>query len=707
MKEKNNLIPSKIKSSIWDEGIFVILIMMVILVPVVFYPYSIPVFAPAKDLVFQLLSLFGFVLLILKYINTRNPVWTKSALDKPILIYLLFGFLSLIWSVNIYNSILALPLFLVGPILYFIITKSINKQKKIEILLRIIIVVGTCMGAYGILQYLGIDFEFWVGNLDRRQVFGLFGNVNYFAEYIILPLSLTIGLILSEEKTFLRIFLLSALIIMSTALFLTFTRGSYLAIAITVPVTLFLYYRSAVSEFKKQRYKKFALYLLLLLIIALTIIYIPHPLNQRETTLGRLRHRITIESLTSGNPVLRRVATWKFTWMMIEERPLLGSGIGTYGYQSLKYQADFFAQGENRDIYPHGYAVQAHNEYLQIWSELGIFGLLIFLFILFTYYRNMLKHFRKLKEKHKTIAISLAGGITAVLVDALFGFPLQLAASLSLFWLFIGLTVVQITIANSDAGEKIKVNQKTVKGAININEINNTGQQGSNSQKAPIMIKKIILSFLVVAVTVVFVLLLIRPFMASVYLYHGNKQNIIGNYNKAIIMYEKGLQWNPWQGRIYCDIGNILVRKGLFTPALEYFLKGEKFIDYHYLPQSIAEMYVRSGEIGNAIPYLEKAIKYQKDKSSMLPLQLQLGNFYLTMKDYQNAERHFSGAIEINPFFIEAYYGLGRTCFYLGQEEKAIEMLQKVIELDPESKVAGYAGMMLQKIEVEEESEQR
>jgi hypothetical protein len=87
------------------------------------------------------------------------------------------------------------------------------------------------MAAYGILQYLGIDFEFWAGNIDRNQVFGLFGNVNYFAEFIILPLALSIGLFISRDKIFNRIFLLITLVIMGIALLLTFTRGSLLAIA--------------------------------------------------------------------------------------------------------------------------------------------------------------------------------------------------------------------------------------------------------------------------------------------------------------------------------------------------------------------------------------------------------------------------------------------------------------------------------------------
>ena len=132
--------------------------------------------------------------------------------------------------------------------------------------------------------------------------------------------------------------------------------------------------------------------------------------------------------------MLRRVAIWKFTWMMIEDYPLLGSGLGSYNYHTLKYQAEFFSKGNNRDIYPHGWAVQAHNEYLQLWSELGIIGLLAFLWMAGSYYRNILRNLRQMPRKKGRI-IGLTGGVTAVLVDAVFGFPRNWRP-LSLFWLF-------------------------------------------------------------------------------------------------------------------------------------------------------------------------------------------------------------------------------------------------------------------------------
>jgi O-antigen ligase len=700
MNDKNNAIFVQKKISEWDEGIYIILILIIVTIPLIFYRYSIPTFTPVKELSLQLLVLLGLTMWALKVITIGNPVkayWHLNSLNKPILLFLLFGCLSLIWTINIYNSILALPLFIAGPILFYIITNSIQKKEKIERLLLLIIIIGSCMGAYGILQYLGIDFEFWGGNIGRNKVMGLFGNVNYFAEYLILPLSLTIGLILSKNKAFNQIFLITALIVMSTALFLTFTRGSYLAIAISIPVMLLFYYRGAVSEGHKKYYKKIILYFVLFAITAFAIIYIPHPLNREDSTLGKLRSRVTIESLTSGSSVLRRVATWKFTWMMIEDYPLLGSGLGTYDYHTLKYQADFFNKDNNRDIYPHGFAAQAHNEYLQLWSELGIIGLLIFLWLIISYYSNILKYLCTMKDEEKAITIGLAGGVTSVLVDALFGFPLQLAASISLFWMFIGLSICQMNIV--------------IESEKNINSIEKNNNDKKDELFKDVQRKKgicgqkvarIFAYSIVIVLMVVCVIFLVRPFIAGVYWYHGNQKLIGEKHNEAIKIYEKGLKWNPWQGKMYYDIGVVLLNKGLNTPAIEYFKKSAKYIDHPFLPRNIANCYLNKKELQEAIPYLEQAIKYQPEKENVLPLQLQLGNIYLTTKDYKNSERIFADAIENNPDSAEAYYGIAGAYLKQGKKEQGIESLEKVIELAPDSKLAGYAKTTLTKIKLED-----
>ncbi len=97
---------------------------------------------------------------------------------------------------------------------------------------------------------------------------------------------------------------------------------------------------------------------------------------------------------------------------------------------------------KNRSLYPHGFADKAHNEYLQLWAELGIIGLGIFIWLIISYFSYGIKILTKIKDEYRQgIIIGLMGAVVAVLVDGIFGFPLHLPATIVLFWLALGLTV--------------------------------------------------------------------------------------------------------------------------------------------------------------------------------------------------------------------------------------------------------------------------
>ena len=691
MINQNNYTLSKDNYIKWNNCIFIILVSIVLLTPVIFYRQGMNAFNPPKELFLQISTLLALAIWMLKLVYINKLEWKAGFLDIPVFLYMLFTCLSLVWSVNIYQSILSLPAFLIGPILYYLITNNINEQKKIDTIIMFIIIVSLGMAIYGILQYLGVDFDFWASARGRGGVFGLLGNVNYFAEYLILSLSLLVGLIISKHKKFNFYFLLIAGIIIGTAVIITFTRSSYLAMGVSISTTLLWYRKSNKKILEKKYLFRLLLSFLLILVIILIFISVARPVIQGKTPLTFLKSRINIESITSGHSALRRLATWKFTMMIIKDYPLIGTGLGTYIFNTFKYQADFFAIGNNRDIYPHGFAAQAHNEYLQLWSELGIIGLLLFLSIAFLFYKNILKTIKGIKEEEKAVVIGLTGGITAILVDAIFGFPLHLPASFSLFWIFLGLTNAQLIIAGNER----------IDSGYGIDKIEKDIKTGTKWPDRATIWKKIFLSILVVSFLAVTVSFLIRPFLSQIYWYKGNQEYLKDNYNEAIKIYEKGLKWNPWQGEMDYVIGNILASKNIHQTALDYYHKAEKFVDLHQLPYNIGISYFNLGNVQKAIPYLEKAIRYQQDKESMLPLQFELANIYSIRKDYSNAERMFKEIIQHNPGNAEAYYKLAGIYIIQDKKETAKTALEKVIEIAPEDKVAGYAKTMLTKLEIE------
>ncbi len=676
MEQKETTLP-KHNKSFFTNAIEVSVIALVVLVPIVFYPYCRTVFIPAKELIVEILVILSLMFWGFKVVSQEKVNLTSSSLDFPILSFIFICIISLIWSNSFFVSLKELPLFLAGPLLYFVITNNINDNRQISRILDILLIIGSLFGVYGIFQYNGIDFSFWIRNIGRQQVFGLFGNVNFFAEYLIVPLPIAVSLFFATQNKIKKFLLLIGIIVMGASLIATFTRGSYLGFGTSLIFMFSLFIFSREKTFFKHNKKLFIIVFLAITII-LSLIVIPNPLNKPGTIISKIKDRTSVTQLIQGNSIKRRIATWKFTVLMIKDHPLLGSGIGTYKYNTLKYQAEFFEQGENRTLYPHGFADKAHNEYLQLWAEIGIVGLGIFIWLIISYFSCGLRILRKIKDEYeykRGIIIGLMGSIVAVLIDGLFGFPLHLPATVILFWLVLALTIVTIKI-DADAEEKYIIRK-------NSNLISRL---------------KPILYITIIVLTIFLCFVITRPFIAKVYWYYANIEIENENWNEAIKTNEKALKWDPYFGEIYYNIGKILEIKELYGVALEYFEKAAKYTDNSNLPQDFALIYLKSGQLDKAAIKLKQAISYQRDEKSMFPLYSELGNVFLQLGRYKPAEIAFKNALKINPDFVNAHYGLAGAYLNQNKIEEALVELQKVIELAPDSKEAQYAQNIIQQI---------
>ena len=159
---------------------------------------------------------------------------------------------------------------------------------------------------------------------------------------------------------------------------------------------IFLIFQKRKNFFKK--YRKTIIYFLILTVIALMIFFISSPLNREGTEISKIKARTSITQLTQRFSTLRRITIWKFIWLMIKDHPIIGSGLGTFQYNSLQYQAKFFGQGNNRALYPYGITDKAHNEYLQLWAELGIVGLLAFIWMIIQFFVNVIRFLKREKR---------------------------------------------------------------------------------------------------------------------------------------------------------------------------------------------------------------------------------------------------------------------------------------------------------------------
>jgi len=693
-KEKVITIESNI--SFFTKTIEISTIALLILTPLVFYPYLVRIFNPAKELAFNILVIIGLMFWKLKMVSKEEVKIARTPLNLPVLAFMAICPLSLLWSNSPMVSLLELPLFLAGPILYFIVVNNIKGEHQINRLLTSLLVISSLLGIYGIFQYNGIDFAFWKANIGRQQVFGLFGNVNYFAEYLIVPLPLAISLFFATRNRTYKILLLVGILAMGGSLILTFTRGSYLAIGISSLFMFFLYLASRGRSFIKE-HKKIFIIVLAFIILVTFLFALPNPLNKPGTVISKIKGRISISQFTSGSSLKRREAIWGFTTLMIKDHPILGSGLGTFKYNSLSYQAKFFDRGENCRLYPYGIADKVHNEYLQFGAELGLLGLGIFLWLLITYFNYGIKLLKRLKDEYKQgIVIGLMGGVVAVLIDAVFGFPLHLPATIVLFWLFIGF-VVSLNYSESSSGQETKVEEREdAKEALPKAK----GDKSDKSDRIESNIYKFkpLLYLAIILLSLFLCVMVTRPFVSQVYEFYGVEHAKKADYDTATKYFQEALKWNPYFGMAYYNLGQIIIQKGIYTPAIESFEKAEKYMDHPDLPSRLAYLYFKKGQLDKGIVKLKQAITYQKTEKSMVPLYTDLGNNYMRVGRYKPAEIAFKNALKINSKYVNAHYGLAGAYLRQNKLEEGQEELEKVIELAPDSREAQYAKITIQKL---------
>ena len=148
--------------------------------------------------------------------------------------------------------------------------------------------------------------------------------------------------------------------ILGALVYITPGRSGYLAFMV---VTVYLGY----LLFREKLYKMLSLVLLLLPTLLLT-----SPLVGERIELGVKEMQDVSPSSIESSSMGLRMTVWKNTIELIQDRPLLGFGTGGFEEAYSKKIKDN-PEWEKHLLH------DPHNQFLKIWAEMGIFGLIVFL----------------------------------------------------------------------------------------------------------------------------------------------------------------------------------------------------------------------------------------------------------------------------------------------------------------------------------------
>jgi O-antigen ligase len=306
----------------------------------------------------------------------------------------------------------------------------IDTPHRLHLLVRTIMIFGFFLAIFGLTQsFTSPTKVYWVRELNQSTAFGPFINRHHFAGYMELTISLPLGLLLAgsidKEKRLLYLFIAG---LMGVALVMTTSRGGIISLVaeIVFLVIVTAIWRSHGEHKRISRVKRVGTRVALAaaLIVGLFAGVI---LLGGEFSLNRF-----IDSVNTDDPTTGRAHFWSVTLDMIRANPILGTGLGAYGVIYTRYDT---RNGLFR-------LEQAHNDYLQVFSDAGVVGgALALMFVVVLFYRGF-DRANSRDDFRRGVALGALGGCFAVLVHSFFDFTLHTTSNALLFLILAALATL-------------------------------------------------------------------------------------------------------------------------------------------------------------------------------------------------------------------------------------------------------------------------
>ena len=355
--------------------------------------------------------------------NKRIEV-VKTNLYLPIFIFISWCYIGLFWVEDGYLAITMLVQFTTTALTFFLITNVFKKYKDMNGLLIGLIASMFVISIIGLLQYYLVD-NYFIQNifLQFATPSATFGNRNMASHFMVMTLPLAIVYVFSLN-TKLRV------VLMSIPVFVGFwyimyisARQAYLAMFVEI-VILILFFILDKFKNKKESYLRKCNHLsykntVFLIVIALLIL-VSNFTNEgwnfnKYSKLDRVQS-ISIEGGSSRYPA------WINTIELIKDNPIIGVGVGQWPqayplyYDRVMKDVIFNEKVRLRRL---------HNDYLEVFANFGLIGLLILLSFLFLVIKLIFGILINHSHMYRIQTLGLSMGLVGFCVVAIFSFPVK------------------------------------------------------------------------------------------------------------------------------------------------------------------------------------------------------------------------------------------------------------------------------------------
>ncbi len=300
---------------------------------------------------------------------------------------------------------------------YFLFAKLLSSRRLLLRFCKNLVLSGTVLALIGLVQQiLGLAVPDW---LDRNasyingRITAFLHNPNVLACYLVLCLPLLFAL-LSEERSG-RAFRILSLLLLVAALVLTWSRGAFVALILSLLLFVLLAAK-----------KPFRWFFGLCLLLPNLLLFAPDSLAKRISSI------FSVFGGAVDSSVYYRFKIWRSSLLLFFDHLWGGIGVSPKNFQ--KSYLPYAVSGAE-------VAEHSHNLFLQIGIEMGVFALLAFLLMLIFALRKVLSPKEGLPEatRYPTIGIGAFCSLFAMLIFGIFDYVLYDFRIFFLFFATLGL----------------------------------------------------------------------------------------------------------------------------------------------------------------------------------------------------------------------------------------------------------------------------
>jgi putative inorganic carbon (HCO3(-)) transporter len=589
--------------------------------------------------------------------------------DFVVLIFLGIVLLAAAFSVHVPTSLLGkygryegLATYFGYALLFFFSSQAFFSYERVRLLVIFLVGSGVAAGLYGLVQHIGLDPIAWTGGaFEAQRSFSTFGNPLALAGFLVIvaPIAASAALLFVRERQ--KWAWLAALLLIVTVVWLTFSRGAWLALIVGF-LLLFLLLRRTLIRPKWAALIGVLFLTSILLVVALTA-------GSTSSTTNAAKRAISVFAPSEGS-FASRLEIWKSTFAMIKDRPFLGSGPDTFVFRFVKYQTKEYVRLQNRIAV----ADNAHSYPLQLASTVGVPGAIVFLALFLSVVFMSVGQIRRCKDVRLGILVSgLLAGAVAYLTHLLFA--ISMVGSTSIMWMIAGALMTQ---DDSVVVRHIEWKPNT-------------------------MGFRVVMVVSVVALSLALLPAAVRPYLADFRFSKGKALTDAGDLWSAITEFEQATMLNPRNDRYKGELGLVFYRWGrtqdndsaLLSKAVSYLEEAQKssplMVDNYYISAFIfREMgkEVNPKFYDRAIQKLKKALILEPNSPRAYSM---LASVYLEQGKIEEAIAELKMAQGLKPNYPPVYMYFGAVYTKKGELEKARSAYEKALQIDPDYQEAREA----------------